>query len=352
MSKNQKKKSSSVNKSAEKVARKFALLFECCDETYATMYQNVFEFNPEKSEEENIKDFRVEYEDKGGDWDNTNMEIMGEEELRILASRPGSDINLVGFELFKDPIYNKPKELDVIHHASSLTMKALPDNSVHLVVTSPPYNVGKEYEEPMMDSSHISHMKSIFREVYRVLVPGGRCCINIANTGRKPYNPAHKDYMVFMEDLGYLMRGEVIWNKGASAGASCAWGSWLSASDPSLRDTHEYILIYSKEVFGRLEKGHSSIPQEEFLDNTRSVWEFSTENAAKNPHPAPFPVELPKRLIQLYSFIGDTVLDPFCGSGTTCVAAKRLRRQYVGYEGYDKYVDMARARVANTLPIE
>ena len=117
-----------------------------------------------------------------------------------------------------------------------------------------------------------------------------------------------------MVEIGYLMRGEIIWNKGASAGTSCAWGSWLSASNPVLRDVHEYILVFCKSDFKR-EKGESTIEKEGFMESTKSIWDIPAESAKKVGHPAPFPVELPTRLIELYSFKGDIILDPFMGSG-------------------------------------
>ena len=122
----------------------------------------------------------------------------------------------------------------------------LPDSSVHLMVTSPPYNVGKQYDENLDLKEYFSLLKDVFAETYRVLVPGGRACINIANVGRKPYIPYHKFVIDAMTEVGFLMRGEIIWQKAAGANGNCAWGSWQSASNPSLRDIHEYILVFSK----------------------------------------------------------------------------------------------------------
>lgn len=130
-------------------------------------------------------------------------------------------------------------------------MEELPDNSVHLMVTSPPYNVGKEYDQNLSFTEYREFLKSVWKEVYRVLVPGGRACINIANLGRKPYIPLHTFIIKDMLDIGFLMRGEIIWNKGSSASPSTAWGSWLSAKNPTLRDVHEYILVFSKDTFKR-----------------------------------------------------------------------------------------------------
>lgn len=141
------------------------------------------------------------------------------------------------------------------------------------------------------------------------------------------------------------MRGEIIWDKGNS-GVSTAWGSWKSASNPVLRDIHEYILVFQKGSFKREKKGkEDTISKEEFLEYTKSIWSFKPESAKKVGHPAPFPIELPKRCIQLYSFKEDIVLDPFCGSGTTCLAAKRLGRYYIGYEIRKEYCEIAECRL-------
>jgi DNA modification methylase len=144
-----------------------------------------------------------------------------------------------------------------------------------------------------------------------------------------------------------LMRGEIIWDKGGSASASTAWGSWQSASNPTLRDTHEYILVFSKGNFRRdkLEGREDTISKDEFLEFTKSVWKFAAESAKKIGHPAPFPIELPYRLIQLYTFGGEVVLDPFMGSGQTALAAIKSGRHFVGYEINKAYSDLAQARI-------
>lgn len=238
-----------------------------------------------------------------------------------------------------------PKEnLSKIFSHSSEDMFELPDNSVHLMITSPPYNVGKEYDEDLTLDEYRSMLKRVWKETYRVLVPGGRACINVANIGRKPYLPLNAFIVSDMIELGYLMRGEIIWNKGASAGISCAWGSWLAASNPVLRDVHEYILVFCKLDFKR-EKRESTIGKEDFIESTKSIWDIPAESAKKVGHPAPFPVELPTRLIELYSFKGDIVLDPFMGSGTTAIAAEKTNRQWVGYDTSQEYIGIAYYRL-------
>lgn len=230
---------------------------------------------------------------------------------------------------------------------SSEIMAELPDCCVHLMVTSPPYNVGKAYDEDLTLDEYRQFLKRVMGEVYRVLVPGGRACFNLANLGRRPYLPLHAFIIQDLLDLGFLMRGEIIWDKGTSASSSTAWGTWKSPGNPTLRDTHEYILMLSKENFGRppVEGRQPSITSEEFLELTSSVWRFPAERARKVGHPAPFPVELPYRCTQLYTYSDEVVLDPFMGSGTTALAAIKANRRFVGYESDSAYCELAEGRI-------
>jgi site-specific DNA-methyltransferase (adenine-specific) len=219
------------------------------------------------------------------------------------------------------------------------------------MVTSPPYNVGKEYDEDLTLGEYLRFLRLVWKEVYRVLVPGGRACINVANLGRKPYIPLHGFIALDMLEIGFLMRGEVIWDKGASSASSTAWGSWQSASNPVFRDVHEYILVFSKDMYqrGNPDRRKNTIGREDFLEFTKSVWSFPSESATRVGHPAPFPIELPHRFIQLYTFADEVVLDPFMGSGQTAIAALKAGRHYVGYEVDEKYVKLANERIATAL---
>lgn len=240
-----------------------------------------------------------------------------------------------------------PEHLNKHFCHSSEQMLALPDNSVHLMITSPPYNVTKEYDNNLNLEEYIILLKNVWKETYRVLVPGGRACINIANLGRKPYIPLHSYIIKDMLEIGFYMRGEIIWNKASSASPSTAWGSWLSAANPVLRDIHEYILIFSKDTFTHSGKDkESTITKDEFLEWTKSVWTFPAVSAKMIGHPAPFPEELPHRLIKLYSFKHDVILDPFLGSGTTSLSAIKNNRNYIGYDTNKKYIELANRRVA------
>ncbi len=238
-----------------------------------------------------------------------------------------------------------PPRLDVIYHHDSRKMQHLPDNSVHLMVTSPPYNVGKDYDRDLDLKEYKSLLEGVMAETYRVLVDGGRACVNIANVGRSPYIPLHAYIVEIAQRCGFFMRGEVIWDKGASAGASCAWGSWRSASNPTLRDVHEYILIFCKTTFARRPRRQNTIGRDSFIECTKSIWRFKAESAKRIGHPAPFPVELPARLIHLYTYLGDIVLDPFMGAGSTAVAARDAQRHFVGYETDAQYVQLANSRL-------
>lgn len=254
-----------------------------------------------------------------------------------------------------DIIVNEfPNEfLNTIIDSSCENMKDIPNNSLHLMITSPPYNVSKEYDNDLSLNEYLNLLKNCFTETYRVLVDGGRACINIANIGRKPYIPLSDYVSKIMIEIGFNMRGEIIWNKSAGAGISTAWGSFQSASNPILRDVHEYILIFSKGNYKRerdkeeKELRKDNITKEEFIEWTKSVWTMNTESAKRIGHPAPFPEELPNRLIKLFSFTNDIVIDPFMGSGTTAIAAIKNNRNFVGYEINKEYINLANNRILN-----
>ena len=243
------------------------------------------------------------------------------------------------------------KLLNTIICSSCESMKEIPDNSLHLMITSPPYNVSKEYDNDLSLKEYLDLLKNVFSEIYRVLINGGRACINVANLGRKPYIPLSDLISKMMIEIGFNMRGEIIWNKSASASPSTAWGSWQSAANPILRDIHEYILVFSKGTYKRerskeeLEIRKNTITKEQFMEVTKSIWTMNAESARRIGHPAPFPVELPLRLIQLYSFETDIVLDPFMGSGTTAIAALKSNRNYIGYDNEPEYILLAEKRI-------
>ena len=244
------------------------------------------------------------------------------------------------------PVDPPAEVIDQFFCKSSETMEELPDDCVALMVTSPPYNVGKEYDDDLTLHDYLDLLHRVLKETARVLEPGGRVAVNIANLGRKPYLPLNHHVARMLGDIGLLLRGEIVWQKAAGAGGSCAWGSWQSAKNPTLRDVHEYLLVASKGTYSRTRAGDDTITKEEFLAATTSVWTMKPASARRIGHPAPFPVELPARLIELYTFAGDLVLDPFMGSGSTAVAAVQANRRFVGYDTNDAYLQIARQRVA------
>ncbi|MCU1371858.1 MAG: modification methylase [Ilumatobacteraceae bacterium] len=262
-----------------------------------------------------------------------------------------------------DDTVNVAPSVDQIWVHDARDMHELPDNSVALVVTSPPYFAGKAYEEELGEGSipasyvdYLQMLTDVFAECARVLEPGGRIAVNVANLGRKPYRSLSADVTHILQDqLGLLLRGEIIWQKARGAGGNCAWGSFQSAKNPVLRDLSERVIVASKGRFDRARStakreaeglpARSTIGKDKFLDLTLDVWEFPPESATRVGHPAPFPVELPERLIELYTFEGDLVVDPFMGSGSTGVAAVQTGRRFGGYDTDPAYAEAALERI-------
>jgi site-specific DNA-methyltransferase (adenine-specific) len=257
--------------------------------------------------------------------------------------------------------------VDQIYVGDARSMDRVRAGSVALVVTSPPYFAGKAYEEELGEGhipatyvEYLTMLEDVFAESVDKLEPGGRIAVNVANLGRKPYRSLSADVIGILQDrLGLLLRGEVIWRKARGAGGNCAWGSFKKPANPVLRDLTERVVIASKGRFDRAvdlrQRAQLGLPSEptttadEFMDATLDLWELAPESATRVGHPAPFPVELPQRLIDLYTYRGDVVLDPFMGSGTTAVAAVRTGRHYLGYDMDEGYAKAARKRVADEV---
>ncbi len=286
------------------------------------------------------------------------------------AGRRESHDSTAFYERFSAPILSSDDAINECSVADSIIcgdardMSAVPDSSVALVITSPPYFAGKQYElelgEGGIPASYVEYLEmlhDVFAECERVLQPGGRMAVNVANLGRRPYRSLSADITtILQDDLGLLLRGEVVWVKGEGASGSCAWGSFQSAANPVLRDLSERVLLASKGRFDRAitrakreKQGlpfENTISREEFMEATLDVWRIAPESAKRVGHPAPFPIDLPARLMRLYTYRGDVVLDPFMGSGTTAVAAVRNDRRYLGFEMDPAYVELAERRVA------
>ncbi|HEY7704905.1 MAG TPA: site-specific DNA-methyltransferase [Acidimicrobiia bacterium] len=268
-------------------------------------------------------------------------------------------------EVSDDETVNPPLVVDSLFCQDARHMNQVADCSVALVVTSPPYFAGKQYETamgiggvPASYGEYLTLLEEVLGECKRVLEPGGRIAVNVANLGRRPYRSLSGDVTTILQDrLGLLLRGEIIWVKADGAGNSTAWGSYGSAANPVLRDLTERIVIASKGRFDRAPsravRRREGLPHEdtisadEFRSLTLDVWRLQPESARRIGHPAPFPVELPRRLIELFTYRADLVLDPFIGSGTTAVAASRSGRRYVGYDTDAGYIELARTRLAS-----
>lgn len=240
--------------------------------------------------------------------------------------------------------------------------KHVVEGSVALVVTSPPYFVGKTYEEevqrdgvPETYGEYLDMLHAVFAQCVKALEPGGRIAVNVANLGRRPYRSLSADVTRIFEDLGLLLRGEVLWRKSKGSSGNCAWGSFMQPTNPSLRDITERVIIASKGRFDRALSARTreaqdlphktTITADLHMESTLDVWDIPAESAKRVGHPAPFPVELPERLIHLYTWVGDLVLDPFMGAGSTLVAAARTDRDYVGFDLDPGFVELARRRV-------
>lgn len=274
------------------------------------------------------------------------------------------------YRRFTPPVLSQDTEVtpcpvpDTLHCADSRDLGFLPDKCVALVVTSPPYFVGKQYEEdlgrghvPGSYLEYLSMLRDVLAECRRVLEPGGRIAVNVANLGRKPYRSLSADVAaILQDDLGFLLRGEIIWVKAKGANGSCAWGSYASATNPVLRDVTERVVVASKGRFDRaLTKAQrkarglphrDTIDPEDFRAWTLDTWHIAPESARRVGHPAPFPVELPRRLIELFTFEGDCVLDPFAGAAQVALAARRAGRRYVCVDIDPDYVALGARRVA------
>lgn len=256
------------------------------------------------------------------------------------------------------------KAIDKVFEGDSRRMGEVPDASVALVVTSPPYFAGKEYEAALGQGGvpgdyleFLDLLRDVLAECVRKLEPGGRLAVNVANLGRRPYRSLSADVIaILQDDLRLLLRGEILWAKQRGSSGSCAWGTFAKAANPVLRDVTERVIVASKGRFDRALSTRerqrlglpwrSTIERDDFLEETLDVWEIPPESATRIGHPAPFPVELPARLIELYTYEGDLVLDPFLGAGSTAVAAWRSGRHYAGYDLDGRYVELTEARLA------
>ncbi len=240
-----------------------------------------------------------------------------------------------------------------------LTTDLIEKESVDLIVTSPPYNVDIHYNSFQDDvpyEKYLEFSEKWLRKAYLLMKPDGRMCLNIPldkSKGRKHagFQSVYTDIVNLAKEVGWKYFSTIIWNEG-NISRRTAWGSWLSARAPYVIAPVETIVVFYKEQWQKAKRGESDVLREEFMEWTNGLWTFSGESKRKVGHPAPFPVELPKRCIKLFSFVGDTVLDPFLGSGSTLIACISLNRKGIGVDIDEDYCKLARNRLVNGVKIK
>ena len=248
-------------------------------------------------------------------------------------------------------------KIELLHGDCLGLLDKIPNSSIDCVVTSPPYNVDlgnnkynkngyNSYSDNKNHQEYLMWLETIFKVVKIKLIGGGRVCINIGD-GKNGAVPTHSDIIQFMvHKLGFDIIATIIWNKNQVVPRT-AWGSFMSPSSPSYPCPFEYILIFAKDYKKLQHKGKSDLTKDEFITNAYAIWTIAPESKMKEfGHPAVFPVELPKRLIQMNTYIGDTVLDPFMGSGSTGVACINTNRNFIGMELDIGYYEIAKQRIA------
>ncbi len=226
-------------------------------------------------------------------------------------------------------------------------LKLLPENSVDLIITSPPYNLNISYQDHKDDMSLESYYKWCqiwIKECFRVLKDGGRFCLQIGCFQPQLNEPSYSTFTKLFQDVGFTFREFIIWNKNQIPKRT-AWGSWMSPSNPRILPPFEMIINFHKGSPKIIQKGETDLTKEEFIQWTNGLWVIAPESAKKRNHPAPFPEELAYRCIKMHSYIGSVVLDPFNGSGTTTSVAKRLGRSYIGFDITSEYCKLAEDRL-------
>jgi site-specific DNA-methyltransferase (adenine-specific) len=236
----------------------------------------------------------------------------------------------------------------VLERKSALNLSSVKKDSIDLIVTSPPYNVGMEYgsnSDVLTYKEYLQFSKVWIRNCYKWSKHTGRLCINVPLDKNKfGKNSVGSDITQIAKEIGWKYQTTIIWNE-QNISRRTAWGSWLSASAPYVIAPVELIIIFYKNEWKKAQGGLSDITKEEFIGWTNGLWTFNGESAKRIGHPAPFPRELPKRCIKLFSFVGEVVLDPFCGSGTTLIEAIKNHRKAYGLEIDESYIELAKQRI-------
>ncbi|MEO0076026.1 MAG: site-specific DNA-methyltransferase [candidate division WOR-3 bacterium] len=242
-----------------------------------------------------------------------------------------------------------------IYNDDFLKTDCVKDESIDLIVTSPPYNVGIEYnshKDTMSYENYLSFTKEWIAKCYRLAKLDGRFCLNIPlDKNKGGQQSVCADITTIAKEVGWKYHSTIIWNE-QNISRRTAWGSWLSASAPFVIAPVEVIVVLYKEQWKKVSGSKKSdITKDEFMQWTNGVWTFMGESKKRIGHPAPFPVELPKRCIKLFSFVGDTILDPFLGSGTTLIACVMTNRKGIGVEIDKNYCELAKQRLINEVKI-
>ena len=234
-----------------------------------------------------------------------------------------------------------------VYNSSFLKLPILHD-AIDLIVTSPPYNVGidySQYQDASAYDDYLAFSRAWLVRALRVLRADGRCCLNIPlDKNKGGSHSVAADLTRLAQELGFRYHTTIVWNEG-NISRRTAWGSFQSASAPYIITPVEVIVVFYKKVWRKQRRGVSDITKEEFMAWTNGLWTFNGESKKRVGHPAPFPLELPRRCIKLFSYVGDAVLDPFLGSGTTLIAAHELARSGIGVEIDPSYCALAVKRI-------
>jgi len=240
-----------------------------------------------------------------------------------------------------------------IYKSGILEINAIREESIDLIVTSPPYDIDvkyHDYDDNLPYDQYLDFTRKWLTKVRNLTRPDGRLCLNIPlDKNKGGQQSVCADITTVAKEVGWKYHSTIIWNE-QNISRRTAWGSWMSASAPYVITPVETILVMYKTRWEKIQKGKSDITRDEFIQWTNGVWNFSGESKTKIGHPAPFPIELPKRCIKLFSFQGETVLDPFLGSGTTLIACDQTSRIGIGVEINEDYCRLAADRLRRQRP--
>jgi site-specific DNA-methyltransferase (adenine-specific) len=236
-----------------------------------------------------------------------------------------------------------------IYHGDFLKAECAAAESVDLIVTSPPYNLGiayGAYTDSLPYTEYLTFIGTCLAKCLLLSKEDGRLYLNIPLDKCKPeHQSIYADISTVAKRVGWMYQATIIWHKHRTSRRT-AWGSWCSASAPHVIAPVETVVVFYKNQWRKLALGKlSDITRQEFLEWTSAMWSITPESAKRVRHPGPFPMELPRRCIKLFSFVGDTVLDPFLGSGTTLLACAETNRRGIGVDINAEYCAIAKGRL-------